>query len=55
MFYVEPSDTYQEILGFGGAFTDSATLNIHNLGPKAADNLMQSYFGPEGKFDPASR
>ncbi|XP_020285849.1 glucosylceramidase-like isoform X1 [Pseudomyrmex gracilis] len=39
---------YQEILGFGGAVTDSACLNILKLTKKASDNLLRSYFGPNG-------
>lgn len=34
-------EKYQEILGFGGAVTDSACLNILKLTKKASDNLMR--------------
>ncbi|XP_063229264.1 lysosomal acid glucosylceramidase-like [Bacillus rossius redtenbacheri] len=39
---------YQEMLGFGGAITDSTAINIKSLSDKAEDNLMQSYFGEGG-------
>ncbi|XP_063230493.1 lysosomal acid glucosylceramidase-like [Bacillus rossius redtenbacheri] len=39
---------YQEMLGFGGAITDSTAINIKSLSDKAEDNLMQSYFGKGG-------
>ncbi|XP_065174654.1 lysosomal acid glucosylceramidase-like isoform X2 [Sycon ciliatum] len=35
---------YQELLGFGGAFTDAAGLNIRSLSTEAQKNLMMSYF-----------
>lgn len=38
----------QTILGWGGAFTDAATLNINELSPELSEQLLQSYFGPEG-------
>lgn len=45
---VNQTDTYQEILGFGGAVTDSAAMNVLNLTQQASDNLLKSYFGPQG-------
>lgn len=45
---VHPSDRRQTMIGFGGAVTDSAGVNIKSLSPQAADNLMRSYFGVEG-------
>ncbi|KAK8724632.1 hypothetical protein OTU49_011181 [Cherax quadricarinatus] len=38
----------QTMLGFGGAFTDSAGINIATLSAPAQDLLMRSYFGPDG-------
>ncbi|KAI1287954.1 Lysosomal acid glucosylceramidase [Halotydeus destructor] len=35
---------YQERLGFGGAFTDSAVLNINNLTKSLANKVLESYF-----------
>lgn len=39
---------YQKILGFGGAFTDSAGHNIKLLPEPAQKKLMESYFGDDG-------
>nr|XP_039266841.1 lysosomal acid glucosylceramidase-like [Styela clava] len=36
---------YQAIKGFGGALTDSASINIMSLSTKSRDNLLKSYFG----------
>lgn len=40
--------TYQTIIGFGGAFSDSAGLNVVKLSGEAQENLLRSYFAPEG-------
>ncbi|XP_060535919.1 lysosomal acid glucosylceramidase-like [Cylas formicarius] len=40
--------TYQEIIGFGGAFTDAAGINIALLPADAQDKLLESYFGKDG-------
>ncbi|XP_071793951.1 lysosomal acid glucosylceramidase-like [Asterias amurensis] len=45
---INSSVEYQTILGFGGAFTDSATINIMNLSSKAQDNLLKSYYSTNG-------
>ncbi|KAM4664783.1 lysosomal acid glucosylceramidase [Discoglossus pictus] len=39
---------YQTIKGFGGAITDSASLNILSLSPGSQQNLLNSYFSSEG-------
>lgn len=38
---IDTSKKYQSILGFGGAFTDSAGINIKNLSEAAQDQLMR--------------
>jgi glucosylceramidase len=38
----------QTILGFGGAFTDSATILMQSLSAGARHNLIHGYFSPEG-------
>ncbi|PAV80452.1 hypothetical protein WR25_22915 [Diploscapter pachys] len=48
IIYVDASQTFQEIFGFGGAFTDSAGLNIASLGDKAQRNLLRAYFTENG-------
>ena len=40
----------QTIIGFGGAFTDAAGINIAKLSSGAQQNLISSYFGPEGEL-----
>ncbi|CAL4071152.1 unnamed protein product [Meganyctiphanes norvegica] len=39
---------YQTMMGFGGAFTDSAGLNIVALSNATQEKLMSSYFSPSG-------
>lgn len=39
---------YQEIIGFGGAFTDSTGLNIKLLPEEAQKKLIESYFSDDG-------
>lgn len=46
---VDPSQNYQYIDSFGGAFTDAAGINIAAIPSAAQDLLMRSYFAPEGK------
>lgn len=38
----------QKIMGWGGAFTDAATINMRQLTPDLTEKLLQSYFGTEG-------
>ena len=49
---VNSSEEYQRILGFGGAFTDSATMNILNVSSKVQENLLRAYFSTEGNSVP---
>ncbi|KAB7498106.1 putative glucosylceramidase 4 [Armadillidium nasatum] len=46
--FVNPNVRRQEVVGYGGAFTDSASMNIKSLSQEAQDNLMNMYFGDEG-------
>jgi glucosylceramidase len=41
-----PSRTYQELLGFGGAFTDAACYMFNQLAPDAREQLFQELFHP---------
>ncbi|KAI8489201.1 hypothetical protein Bbelb_329400 [Branchiostoma belcheri] len=43
---VKKNVTYQRIRGFGGAFTDAATMNIMSLSEGARKNLISAYFSP---------
>ncbi|XP_012281809.1 glucosylceramidase isoform X2 [Orussus abietinus] len=45
---VNKNKKYQTMHGFGGAFTDSAGINIKGLRPAAQEFLLQSYFGKNG-------
>lgn len=46
--FINYNKTFQKIIGFGGAFTDAAGINILSLPLKAQKRLLQSYFSPEG-------
>ena len=40
---------HQSIIGFGGAFTDAAGINMAALKPETRQKLLESYFGTKGK------
>ncbi|XP_053995607.1 lysosomal acid glucosylceramidase-like [Hylaeus anthracinus] len=44
---LDSSKKYQKILGFGGAITDSAGINIKKLSPAAQEQLLRSYYDPK--------
>lgn len=39
---------YQEIIGFGGAFTESSAYNYSLLTPEQKKQFMDAHFGPDG-------
>lgn len=45
---VDRSTTYQTILGYGGAFTDSTGINIAALSNSSQEYLLRSYFSEDG-------
>uniref|UniRef100_A0A915E836 Glucosylceramidase n=1 Tax=Ditylenchus dipsaci TaxID=166011 RepID=A0A915E836_9BILA len=45
---VDASKKFQSIVGFGGAFTDSAGINFKALSEAAQQKLLESYFGDKG-------
>ncbi|CAN0251052.1 unnamed protein product, partial [Ectocarpus fasciculatus] len=45
---VESDEKLQEIIGFGGAFTDAATINLFKLPEDVQEKVMDAYFGPNG-------
>ncbi|XP_031788436.1 lysosomal acid glucosylceramidase [Nasonia vitripennis] len=45
---IDSNKLYQNMEGFGGAFTDSACINIKSLSQETQDNLMNSYFSTNG-------
>ena len=47
-FILDETQMYQEILGFGGAFTDSAAFNMYDMDTDTMDKILASYFDPSG-------
>ncbi|BCN32198.1 glycoside hydrolase family 30 protein [Anaeromicropila herbilytica] len=45
---IYPEITYQEIYGFGGAFTESSGYNISLLSEKKQREIAEAYFGENG-------
>jgi len=39
---------FQKLLGFGGAFTDSAGINIKSLPESLGQNIIYDYFSQDG-------
>uniref|UniRef100_A0A7E4VSA1 Glucosylceramidase n=1 Tax=Panagrellus redivivus TaxID=6233 RepID=A0A7E4VSA1_PANRE len=50
-FKFNPSTQYQEILGFGAAFTDSAGINLAKLDSRLVTNIIKQYFDPVDGFN----
>jgi glucosylceramidase len=44
---VDESVTYQEMIGFGGAFTESAAYNLIRINKEQRMNAIKAYFDPE--------
>ena len=48
-YILDVSKTFQEILGFGGAFTDSAAININLMENKdMVNDIIKAYYAPTG-------
>jgi len=45
---IDRTTTFQEIIGFGGAYSDAAAVAIGNLSPNLQDKLMRSYYSTNG-------
>jgi glucosylceramidase len=45
---LDPTIKYQQILGFGGAFTESAAYVWSQLNSKLQQEVIDAYFGPNG-------
>jgi glucosylceramidase len=43
---LDPSKRFQDILGFGGAFTDAACYTFNQLAPSAREHLLHEMFHP---------
>ena len=46
--HLDPSKRYQEILGFGGAFTDASCYLFYQRSPEARHSLLSELYGPMG-------
>jgi glucosylceramidase len=46
--HIDPATWYQEILGFGGAFTDASCYLFYQLSPQDRKALFDELFGPSG-------
>jgi len=45
---VDRSESYQEIFGFGGAFSDATSLGVGSMSTKIQEDILQAYFGQNG-------
>jgi glucosylceramidase len=46
--YLDPATVYQEMLGFGGAFTDASCYLMHQMTPDARHAFLNDLYGPSG-------
>jgi glucosylceramidase len=44
---INPLKKYQEIIGFGGAFTEATAFTVANLSPEKRAEIINAYFHPE--------
>jgi glucosylceramidase len=44
---IDPEERYQEILGFGGSFTESSACVLSGLSEEKRDEVLQAYFSPD--------
>eukprot|EP01062_Namystynia_karyoxenos_P016862 TRINITY_DN16214_c0_g1_i2.p1 TRINITY_DN16214_c0_g1~~TRINITY_DN16214_c0_g1_i2.p1 ORF type:complete len:664 (+),score=218.46 TRINITY_DN16214_c0_g1_i2:69-1994(+) len=44
--YMDTSQTFQEVTGFGGAFTEAAAISFHRLNASERERLLEAYFAP---------
>lgn len=49
---VFPNEKFQQILGFGGAFTEAACYNIMTANPQNIEKIMKAYFAKEDLIIP---
>ena len=43
---LDPTKTYQEMIGFGGAFTESSAYNLIRINKEKRDQAIKAYFDP---------
>ena len=46
--HIDPSTTFQTLLGFGNALTDAALLNFKKMTSKVQAELLEQYWGASG-------
>lgn len=49
MYTLNTKQKRQTIVGFGGAFTDAAGINIASLPVDVQNRLINSYYGKNGR------
>ncbi|KAG6602760.1 putative glucosylceramidase [Phytophthora cinnamomi] len=45
---IDSTTTYQEIIGFGGAFTDAAAINVYLMNTDVQQLIVDAYFSDTG-------
>jgi glucosylceramidase len=45
---LDPATEYQQILGFGGSFTESTAYVLNQLSDQKRSEVIDAYFGPDG-------
>lgn len=45
---INSTTTYQEIIGFGGAFTDAAAINVYSMDSDVQQLIVDTYFSDTG-------
>lgn len=48
VLHIDPDRRYQEIVGFGGAFTESSASVLNRMSDAKRSEIIQNYFGPDG-------
>lgn len=49
---IDASTTYQTIVGFGGAFTDAAAINVHKMDSTMQKMILDAYYSADGISTP---
>ncbi len=47
LIVIDPNTKYQKIMGFGGAFTESACYTLNKLSATNQEQILNAYFNPE--------
>jgi glucosylceramidase len=45
---IKPDETYQEMTGFGGSFTEASAYLLNELSEENRNNILEAYFGDSG-------